>query len=560
MSHELLDAALDYAGRGWPVLPLKPRDKRPITEHGLHDATCDLELIRSWWTATPDANIGLRTGIAFDVVDADSEDAWSKVMDLDPHGQGPIATTGKGAHLLYQVSGIGNRAGVLPSTDYRGTNGYVVGPPSVHPNGETYRWITPPDAPLSPLPEQLRRALDPPRPLVAPAGPLPVLANSAGYGNAALRAECQKLSSAPEGTRNHSLNDAAFRVAQLIDCDLLEPDALEVVANVARQIGLSEVELNRTIDSAIKGAKMNPRVVVPEPRVPSTIDPKRLEPDLAVPTAPNDQGLSILRPFRRELIDLDIEMAEPACLAPGVYAECLTSISAPPGTGKGWIALDWCQTILDKGYAVLYLDGENGVRVLHNRLRRMGFDHEVVRNRLWLVCDQGRPWDIEDAAALDDLCTQAAASSPKGLGLVVLDTLPHFLAEAGCSENSSTDVTSWTDRFARIPQRRHGAAVVVLDHVAKPTAEKPNLNAYARGSGSKLGLVDVALVLDTVEPFNAHESGELRLFTGKDRTGTCTIPWLSGPNPDRHEGAHVTVNVTTGIETTTLRWDVLDSF
>ena len=43
--------------------------------HGLHDTTTDLDLIRAWWTANPRANIGLRTGLSFDVIDLDNEAA-----------------------------------------------------------------------------------------------------------------------------------------------------------------------------------------------------------------------------------------------------------------------------------------------------------------------------------------------------------------------------------------------------------------------------------------------------------------------------------------------------
>lgn len=42
-----LDAAISYAARGWPVLPIEPRGKAPIgvlARHGWHDATLDVDL------------------------------------------------------------------------------------------------------------------------------------------------------------------------------------------------------------------------------------------------------------------------------------------------------------------------------------------------------------------------------------------------------------------------------------------------------------------------------------------------------------------------------------
>jgi len=59
----MLDAALEYARHGIPVFPLVPKGKAPLTAHGFKDATDDEAKIRAWWTATPDANIGMPTGL-----------------------------------------------------------------------------------------------------------------------------------------------------------------------------------------------------------------------------------------------------------------------------------------------------------------------------------------------------------------------------------------------------------------------------------------------------------------------------------------------------------------
>jgi Bifunctional DNA primase/polymerase, N-terminal len=70
------DAAVAYAARGWPVLPLRPGGKAPLIAraeggHGVHDATIDPDRIRAWWAAHPAANVGLAAGAAFWALDVD---------------------------------------------------------------------------------------------------------------------------------------------------------------------------------------------------------------------------------------------------------------------------------------------------------------------------------------------------------------------------------------------------------------------------------------------------------------------------------------------------------
>lgn len=143
----LLDAALTYASWGWPVFPCRPGGKAPayergVFEHGLRQASTDLDQIRAWWTRWPAANIGLPTGHAFDVIDVDPLGVrWWAVRRERYGGQpggpypdihGEVATPRPGgSHVYVQPSGRGNLADFLPGVDYRGVGGYVVAPPSV---------------------------------------------------------------------------------------------------------------------------------------------------------------------------------------------------------------------------------------------------------------------------------------------------------------------------------------------------------------------------------------------------------------------------------------------
>ena len=140
-----LDAALDYAGRGWSVFPIAPRGKLPVIPsahgpaepacagecgrdgHGFYDATTDSARIAEWWRRWPAANIGLRTGVLFDVVDIDGPEGLASLDAYRadrPVTWGPEARTGGGGwHLFHRPTGAGNRAGVLAKVDFRGAGG-----------------------------------------------------------------------------------------------------------------------------------------------------------------------------------------------------------------------------------------------------------------------------------------------------------------------------------------------------------------------------------------------------------------------------------------------------
>jgi hypothetical protein len=273
VTSEHVDAAVAYAARGWPVIPLHAWQdgrctcraldcaspaKHPRTRHGLHEASTDEATIRRWWHQYRDPNIGLATGVAFDVLDVDGPAGLAALpADLPASDtvDGPTVVTGKGWHVYLAPTGLGNRAGVVPHVDWRGRGGYVVAPPSLHASGRRYRWELPgdprfgPGAPLRPAPAWLLRLLDPPRP--APAPRLSA-ATAGGYGRRALDSELGRLARAPEGQRNHELHRAAVRLGQLVAAG--QVDRVEVVAAllaVGGRLGLPAREVDGTVSSGM---------------------------------------------------------------------------------------------------------------------------------------------------------------------------------------------------------------------------------------------------------------------------------------------------------------------
>src|ERR1700757_5358679 len=91
---KLLDAALGYAARGWAVFPTAPGAKRPLTAHGVKDATTDPVAILAWWSKWPDANVGIATGAASNLV----------VFDVDVKGDVDGTHAEKELHLASNVT------------------------------------------------------------------------------------------------------------------------------------------------------------------------------------------------------------------------------------------------------------------------------------------------------------------------------------------------------------------------------------------------------------------------------------------------------------------------
>jgi hypothetical protein len=171
LENPLLEAALAYARRDWPVFPphtpvtdgcscdkpdcnnigKHPRYDRTDLQHGLNDATIDEAVIRRWWRRWPQANIGLITGARSGLVVVDIDPRHDGHLTLDDleaeHGTFPATveslTGGGGRHLCYRhpgekVTSAADRLG--PGVDIKGDGGYIVAPPSLHASGRRYEW------------------------------------------------------------------------------------------------------------------------------------------------------------------------------------------------------------------------------------------------------------------------------------------------------------------------------------------------------------------------------------------------------------------------------------
>jgi hypothetical protein len=161
------EAALQYAAWGLPVLPChwieggvcscgqpcKPAGKHPLghlVPRGLHQASTDELVVGAWWDAEPRANIAIRTGNGYAVLDIDPRHGgdetlrqWELTHGVLPEGMTAF-TGGGGWHRWFVIPPgvtIPSRANVLgPGVDVRAEGGYVMAPPSNHLSGCDYAW------------------------------------------------------------------------------------------------------------------------------------------------------------------------------------------------------------------------------------------------------------------------------------------------------------------------------------------------------------------------------------------------------------------------------------
>ncbi|MGQ9731098.1 MAG: bifunctional DNA primase/polymerase [Candidatus Zipacnadales bacterium] len=181
---QLLQAAFTYAAYGWKVFPLAERGKTPRQgSHGHLEATTDDQQILQWWGQGVAWNIGIATGqdSRLVVLDIDRRHRGDKKLrELEArYGRLPhtvqVQTAG-GWHLYFAHPGGQLRCtlGVdWAGVDIKADGGYIVAPPSTHPEGSLYKWTCSPEkTAVAELPGAWKKLLTKaPSPATCPASP-----------------------------------------------------------------------------------------------------------------------------------------------------------------------------------------------------------------------------------------------------------------------------------------------------------------------------------------------------------------------------------------------------
>ncbi|MFC1650639.1 bifunctional DNA primase/polymerase [Candidatus Latescibacterota bacterium] len=162
-----LEYAEEYTKHGWHVFRIGFKSKSPLKgTHGFKDATLEQSKILKWFSENGKVNIGIRTGeiSGLVVVDIDKDknkkiDGFKSIKALGGLTDTYTVKTKRGKQFYYKYPanedkiGCTKNLGECGGIDLRGDDGYVVAPPSLHPDGIFYKVEK--DLPLAELPESI---------------------------------------------------------------------------------------------------------------------------------------------------------------------------------------------------------------------------------------------------------------------------------------------------------------------------------------------------------------------------------------------------------------------
>lgn len=471
----MLDAAVQYALEGWAVFPLVPKGKIPANKDGFKSATTDTGIVKNYWLAHSTANVGIATGetSGIVVIDVDDEAGLGELGELPPT---MTARTGSGGrHLIFEHPGrpVANRAGVVPGIDVRGDGGYIVAPPSVHPNGTLYEWLD--NRNPAPLPSHLLELIVK-KPPVLSAPPADFLGQGLGtkWGEKILDEELPRLMASVPGERNHTLNDVAFRLFSIVKGgQLAEGSTRDAIQNAALAVGLEPNEVAKTMDSAWTAS--TPRA--PRERLPEPKRPEKQEPE-------HDEKIRVLTRS-----DLDT-VQPPEWLVDGICTTGFTVLYGPSGAGKSFVALDWaCHVATGTKWfnrfcsrrRTLYVAAE-GVSGIPRRVKAWESDRDARAEDFLLVPQVVNLLKSE----ADDL---ERVVERRKVGLLIVDTLARSMP--GGDENGAQDMGRLIDTLTRI-QTRQNCSVLLIHH-SGIEGRRP------RGSTALFGAADTVARVDRVE-------------------------------------------------------------
>lgn len=452
----LREAALAYREAGLHPIPCEPRGKRALVSwKEFQDRQPTAEEITYWFTQWPDANVALILGRGLMAVDVDSFEGRENleragvVLPTDA----PIVATGKGAHI-YLAGNAGDRVGLVPGVDIRGV-GYVVAPPSVHPSGRVYTWVSPFRGPDGSI----------------PAAPPALMALLSAPGNTPVAGNVDWVADALAGTSEGGRDQMCTRLAGYFLGRGMSVETTFMILKQWAELCRPPFPVDQ-VDKCVASIAKREAFDAPGSLPPSAAD--LMESTLQLITNP-------VRNVRSTgLASLD------ALLEGGFEPGTFTLIGGTPGTGKTALMLQMGTHVANQGVGVLFLTLEMGAQRLLRRVlsqvSQVKFRHlksgdlvEGERAALQIAADRVRalPLWIETRVRTVEAADAVLGEYDLGrIGLVFIDYAQKMSSPHG-GDDRRHEVEHVSEMLSKLAVGRN-LPVVAASALSRPDSSRAN--------------------------------------------------------------------------------------
>lgn len=172
----------------------------------------------------------------------------------------------------------------------------------------------------------------------------------------------------------------------------------------------------------------------------------------------------------------------------GITAHSVTLLAGEPGIGKSTLTLTLCKALTQKGKQVLYVTGEESLKQIAGRARRLGVEGNIM---------------LLHETAVEDILATVREHRPDVLFVDSIQVM--FSSALGNTPGSIQQIRMVTELLVDIA-KNEGVTIFIIGHVTK--------------EGGIAGPKALEHLVDTVAVLEGDRGGELRLLrTEKNRFG-----------------------------------------
>lgn len=544
--NQLLEAALHYADLGISIIPNYPNSKEPIGEGWEARATTDKDQIRKWWTETPEANIGGKTGglsgglVGIDLDEKNGQQGieqfaeWEKQNKIKLPETPKVKTPHGGIHLYFKATSYVPSVGHgtwLQDVDTRGWTGQILLPPSIV-DGERYEWVvSPEDADFASESEYAAVSF---------------LLDNVREADASKHS---KAFTAPEKILDGERNNTLFRSACSMWAKGYSPEATYAAIHAENKAKCRPPLPDKEVDEIVSGVLKRYEQGKPIQWMSTAADEVKKKGEDKPDTSTWDNFMP--RSLNEILTAETPEMIFPV---KDLIPEGLTIISAAPKSGKSWMMLDLCKAIAEgsqflkhdttKGKC-LYFDLENSDRGLKHRLTSTNRDKDIPDGIMIIDSDDIRRNMTGDRLPIlgdgfEDIL-EKMIQKVDDLRFIIIDTLSLIMAQKKRDETQYQYEYRNGSMLKRIADKHH-LAIAVVHHNTKMRYDNDDF-ANISGTYGLIGSSDLNMIIMKEEKGSAlktlavtgRHTKETRL-TMTFNTSNCSWEFLGEASGDSTGG------------------------